>query len=79
VVEILRFKGKTGSWTPGYWSVLSVNVDSVKLDPEAHPYLRPGEEALIVAYMQRWPDTGTLISVAIISPEAVKAEFSLVR
>jgi hypothetical protein len=78
-VEILRFKGKTGSWTPGYWSVLSIDVGSVKLDPESHPYLRPGEEALIVAYMQRWPDAGTLITVTIISPEAVKAEFSLVR
>jgi hypothetical protein len=58
---------------------LSIDVGSVKLDPESHPYLRPGEEALIVAYMQRWPDTGTLITVTIISPEAVKAEFSLVR
>jgi len=54
-------------------------VSGTTLTYEAHPYLRPGERALVKAYISRQPSTGTLISIAVISPEAVKAEFSLAR
>ncbi len=79
IVEILRFKSGTVDWTPGYWSVVEVKVGDRRFSYESHPYLRPGETALITVHLSREPDVGALISIAIISPEAVKAEFSLTR
>jgi len=78
-VEILRFKQGAITWTPGYWAAGGVEVGVKTFTYEDHPYLRPGEKALITAYISREPSAGALISIAIISPEAVKAEFSLVR
>jgi len=79
IAEILKFKREASLWTPGYWSVERVEVGGRTFTYETHPYLRPGERALITVYISREPSTGALISVAIISPEAVKAEFSLAR
>jgi hypothetical protein len=79
IAEILKFKREASLWTPGYWSVERIEVSGITLTYEAHPYLRPGERVLIKAYISRQPSTGTLISIAVISPEAVKAEFSLAR
>lgn len=77
-VELLKFTGSK-NWTPGYWVVTGVIVGDRGFTYEPRLYLRPGEAVEITAFLSSTPDPGSIISIAVISPEGVKAEYSTVR
>ncbi len=77
VVELLKFNISSISYNPGFWVITGINVGTINFDYSGHPYLRPGEKASAYVFLTRSPDPGTAITIVLVSPSGVKAEYSL--
>ena len=79
VVELLKFNATAASWSPGSWALSGVYIGSLSYTYQEHPYLKPGEVAVAVAYLSRAPDPGSPFTLVVVTPEGVKAEVSSAR
>ncbi|MET1128630.1 MAG: hypothetical protein ABWW70_04870 [Thermoproteota archaeon] len=76
VTFILRYS--PGSPQPGEWAVREIQVDGISYAYIEHPYLKPGETAVIEAVVPLSMPKGSYGTVTVVAPSGDRAEYAFV-